>query len=308
MTDGIVTIDKVSKWYGQVIGLNEVSLELRPGVVGLLGPNGSGKSTLMKLITGQLRPDKGSVQVFGQAIWNNYPLYRRMGFCPEQDAFYERMTGKQFLVSLALLQGVGRSRAVSKAEEILERLFLSEAADKKIAGYSKGMRQRVKLGQALLHDPELLLLDEPLTGMDPFGRTKTIRLIRELGRQGKMVLVSSHILHEVELMTHEILLIHQGRILAEGNIHTIRELIDRHPHRIFLRCPEYRRLAARVLAFEDIISARLIPEEQALEVETRQPDRFYSRLPSFLEEHDFTVEELSSPDDNLQSVFEYLVK
>jgi ABC-2 type transport system ATP-binding protein len=308
MTGIIVSIDKVSKWYGQVIGLNEVSLELHPGVVGLLGPNGSGKSTLMKLITGQLRPDKGTVQVFGQSIWNNYPLYRRMGFCPEQDAFYERMTGKQFLVSLAMLQGLGRTLAVQKAEETLERLFLSEAADKKIAGYSKGMRQRVKLGQALLHDPELLLLDEPLTGMDPFGRTKTIRLIRELGKQGKMVLVSSHILHEVELMTNEILLIHQGRILAEGNIHTIRELIDQHPHRIFIRCTEYRRLAADILRFEDIVSARLIPEEGALEVETRQPDHFYSRLPAFLEERSYTVEELSSPDDNLHSVFEYLVK
>jgi len=308
MTVAFVTVEKVSKWYGQVIGLNEVSLELHPGVVGLLGPNGSGKSTLMKLITGQLRPDKGEVKVFGEPIWNNYPLYRRIGFCPEQDAFYERMTGRQFLISLALLQGLDPQPAAQKAAEVLERLFLSDAADKMIAGYSKGMRQRVKLGQALLHDPELLLLDEPLSGMDPFGRTKIIRLVRELGRQGKMVLVSSHILHEVEVMTNEILLIHQGRILAEGNVHTIRELIDQHPHRIFLRCSEYRRLASVMFQYEDVISARLIPEEQALEVETRQPDNFYGRLPAFLEKHGFAVEELSSPDDNLQSVFQYLVK
>ncbi len=308
MNAALVTVEKVSKWYGQVIGINEVSLELHPGVVGLLGPNGSGKSTLMKLVTGQLRPDKGEVKVFGETIWNNCRLYRRMGFCPEQDSFYERMTGRQFLTALSRLHGLSEKESTDKAAEILDRLFLTEAGDKKIAGYSKGMRQRVKLGQALMNDPELLLLDEPLTGMDPFGRTKTIRFIRELAKQGKMILVSSHILHEVEAMTNEILLMHQGRILAEGNVHAIRELIDKHPHRIFIRCRDYRSLATCLLGHEDVISARLLPEEGAVEVETCRPDQFYGRLPVLLEENRFVVEELTSPDDNLQSVFQYLVK
>jgi ABC-2 type transport system ATP-binding protein len=303
-----VEVRGVSKWYGQVIGLNDVSAAVKPGVCGLLGPNGAGKSTLMKLITGQLRPSKGEVLIFGEPIWNNYPLYRRIGFCPEQDSFYERMTGHQFLYCLSRLSGLSDAAAGQRAEQILRLVFLEEARNKKIAGYSKGMRQRIKLGQALIHDPELLILDEPLAGMDPFGRSKTIRLIRDLGKQGRTVIVSSHILHEVESMTNEILLIHQGRILAEGNVHQIRELIDEHPHRISIHCAQPRQLAAALIPFEDVLSMRVNGDGRVLEIETRQPDVFYSRLPEVLETSGVAVERMTSPDDNLQSVFQYLVK
>ena len=230
----IVTAEHVSKWYGQVIGLNDVSVSVPPGVTGLLGPNGAGKSTFMKLITGQLRPSKGSITVLGEPIWRNPKIYFQIGFCPEQDAFYERMTGLEWVRALVRLNGLSDKEATEAATRALTSVDLMDAADKKIGAYSKGMRQRVKMAQALVHDPQLLILDEPLSGMDPIGRRKTIRLIRDWGRAGKSIIVSSHILHEIESMTSNILLINNGRILAEGDVHQIRDLIDTHPHTCLL--------------------------------------------------------------------------
>jgi len=216
MADAIVAAEHLSKWYGQVIGLNDVTLTVPPGVTGLLGPNGAGKSTFMKIMTGQLKPSQGTITVFGEPIWGNPALYSRIGFCPEQDAFYDRMTGLEWVAALVRLNGVGEAEAGRLARRALELVELTDAADKKIGAYSKGMRQRVKMAQALVHDPELIVLDEPLSGMDPIVRRKTIRMIRDWGRQGKSIIVSSHILHEIEAMTANILLISQGRILAEG--------------------------------------------------------------------------------------------
>ena len=237
----IVTSEQLSKWYGQVIGLNDVTVTVPPGITGLLGPNGAGKSTFMKLITGQLKPSKGSVKVLGEPIWRNPKLYFRIGFCPEQDRFYERMTGLEWVTTLVRLNGYNEAAAKAAAERALTRVDLMEAANKKIGAYSKGMRQRVKLAQAIVHDPELIILDEPLSGMDPIGRRKTIRMIREWAKQGKSILVSSHILHEIESMTSNILLINNGRIVAEGNVHQIRELIDEHPHTVNIRAADPRR-------------------------------------------------------------------
>ena len=190
----------------------------------------------MKLITGQLAPSKGTITVLGEPIWRNPSLYFRIGFCPEQDAFYERMTGLEWVTALLRLNGLdehGRDRDGRRTRSSC--VDLTDAADKKIGAYSKGMRQRVKMAQALAHDPELLILDEPLSGMDPLARRKTIRLIKEWGRAGRSVIVSSHILHEIESMTSNILLINQGRILAEGNVHQIRDLIDEHPHTVYVQ-------------------------------------------------------------------------
>src|SRR5262245_50880708 len=220
----IITADHVSKWYGQVIGLNDITLTVPKGITGLLGPNGAGKSTLMKVVTGQLKPSKGNVSVLGEPIWDNPALYQRIGFCPEQDAFYERMTGAEWVAALLELTGLTDEDAAAAARHALEQVELSAAADKKIGAYSKGMRQRVKLAQAIAHDPELLILDEPLSGMDPLARRKTIRMIKEWARAGKSVIVSSHVLHEIESMTSNILLVNQGRIVAEGDIHQIRDL------------------------------------------------------------------------------------
>ena len=303
----IVRAEQLSKWYGQVIGLNDVSVSVPPGITGLLGPNGAGKSTFMKLVTGQLKPSKGAIRVFGEPIWGNPALYFRIGFCPEQDAFYERMTGLEWVTALVRLNGFDEAGARRAATAALEHVDLLDAADKKIGAYSKGMRQRVKLAQAIVHDPQLLILDEPLSGMDPIARRKTIRLVKDWARAGKSILVSSHILHEVEAMTANILLINNGRILAEGNVHQIRDLIDTHPHTVFIRAENPRMLARTILADDGVISLRFEPG--ALVVETARPDAFYARLTDLAASGEGgVIDEITSPDDNLQAVFRYLVK
>jgi ABC-2 type transport system ATP-binding protein len=304
---GVIVVDHLSKWYGQVIGLNDVTLSVPPGITGLLGPNGAGKSTLMKIMTGQLKPSQGTITVLGEPIWGNPALYARIGFCPEQDAFYERMTGLEWVTALVRLNGVDEAEADRLAKRALELVGLTDTAGKKIAAYSKGMRQRVKMAQALVHDPELIVLDEPLSGMDPIVRRKTIRMIREWGRQGKSIIVSSHILHEIEAMTGNILLISQGRILAEGDVHQIRDLIDEHPHTVYIRADQTRSLARQFLAYDDVLSLKF--EEDAVVVETGRPDVFYARLTALAASGELgTIHEVTSPDDNLQAVFEYLVK
>ncbi len=306
MSTSVVHADHVSKWYGQVIGVNDVSVDVPPGVTGLLGPNGAGKSTFMKLMTGQLKPSKGDMRVLGEPIWRNPSAYFRIGFCPEQDAFYDRMTGLEWVTALVGLNGLRESDAQAAATRALEAVDLLDAAGKKIGAYSKGMRQRVKLAQAIAHDPELLILDEPLSGMDPLARRKTIRCIRDWAREGKSIVVSSHILHEIEAMTSNILLINNGRILAEGNVHQIRELIDEHPHTVHVTSQQPRALARALLDMAHVINLKL--EAGAVEVQTARPDEFYAALTNLAASGEFAIDEVASPDDNLQAVFTYLVK
>jgi ABC-2 type transport system ATP-binding protein len=261
----------------------------------------------MKLLTGQLKPSKGSIRVLGEPVWGNPSLYFRMGFCPEQDAFYDRMTGMEWVAGLVRLNGLSEKEANDAATVALERVDLVEAGNKKIGSYSKGMRQRVKMAQALVHDPELLILDEPLSGMDPIARRRTIRLIKDWARAGKTIIVSSHILHEIEAMTSNILLINNGRILAEGDVHHIRELIDEHPHTVHVRAAEPRVLAREFLTRDDVLSLKL--EQDAIVVETSKPDGFYRYLTELAASgQGGDIAEVTSPDDNLQAVFKYLVK
>src|SRR3954449_3641379 len=276
VSEPIVTASHVSKWYGQVIGLNDVSVSVPPGVTGLLGPNGAGKSTFMKLITGQLRPSKGEITVLGEPIWRNPGVYFQIGFCPEQDAFYERMTGLEWVRALVRLNGLSDKEADEAAKKAITAVDLMEAGNKKIGAYSKGIPQPIKLAQALVHDPQLLILDEPLSGMDPIMRRKTIRLIKDWARAGKSILVSSHILHEIESMTSNILLIHNGRILAEGNVHQIRDLIDTHPHTVYIKANNPRALARQFLTDDNVLSLKFDPG--ALIIQTGSPDAFYARL------------------------------
>ncbi|PYR58850.1 MAG: hypothetical protein DMF85_09490 [Acidobacteria bacterium] len=285
----IITADHVSKWYGQVIGLNDVSVSVPSGVTGLLGPNGAGKSTFLGLCAGLLEPTSGDALVSGAEV------------------FYERMTGLEWITALVRLNGLDDAEAAASARHALDLVDLADAADKKIGAYSKGMRQRVKLAQSIVHDPQLLILDEPLGGMDPIARRKTIRLIREWARAGKSVVVSSHILHEIESMTSNILLINNGRILAEGDVHHIRDLIDEHPHTVYVRAADPRRLARQFLERDDVLSLKFEPD--AVVVETGKPDAFYARLTDMASSGEFgAIDEVTSPDDNLQAVFQYLVK
>ncbi len=303
----IVQADHLSKWYGQVSGLNDVTVSIPPGITGLLGPNGAGKSTFMKLMTGQLKPSQGVIRVLGTSLWDTPEAFSRVGFCPEQDAFYDRMTGLEWVTALVTLNGYTDRDAEAAARHALEMVELTDAAGKKIGAYSKGMRQRVKLAQALVHDPELLILDEPLTGMDPLQRRRTIRLVKDWAKRGRHVIVSSHILHEIEAMTSNILLITNGRILAEGNVHQIRELIDTHPHTVHVKAADPRAIAARVLHDDGV--TRIAFDDGSLTVETRQPDRFYQRLTDLAASGEAgAIAEVTSPDDNLQAVFSYLVR
>ncbi|MGE3507704.1 MAG: ABC transporter ATP-binding protein [Vicinamibacterales bacterium] len=303
----VIVAEHLSKWYGQVIGLNDVTLRVPPGITGLLGPNGAGKSTLMKLMTGQLKPSQGTVQVLGEPAWDNPRLYFRVGFCPEQDSFYERMTGRAWLQALLRLNGLDEAAAAAAATRALTAVDLLDVADRKVGAYSKGMRQRVKLAQAIAHDPELLILDEPLSGMDPLVRRRTIRLIREWARQGRSVLVSSHVLHEIEAMTSTVLLVNQGRIVAEGDVHHIRDLIDEHPHTVSIRAARTRELARAFLGLDHVISLRFAGDHVV--VQTSKPDAFYTRLTDIAATGECgDIQEVTSPDDNLQAVFDYLVK
>ena len=302
-----IVADHLSKWYGDVISLSDVTVAVPAGVTGLLGPNGAGKTTFLDIVSGQLKPSKGTVRVFGETVWRNPELFARIGICPEQDAFYERMTGLEWVTALVGLHGLDEAAARKAAGNALEMVGLTVAPNQKIGAYSRGMRQRVKLAQAVAHGPELLLLDEPLTGMDPLGRRSTIRLIRDWATAGKSILVSSHVLHEVEAMTSNVLLVNNGRIVAEGDVHDIRALIDEHPHQIRIRAENPRAVARELLAFDDVVSLRL--ESESVLLQTVRPEVFYTRLTEMAAAGvGGAIEEVTSPDDNLQAVFAYLVK
>jgi ABC-2 type transport system ATP-binding protein len=303
----VIETRKLSKWYGNVLGLSDVTLEIGPGITGLLGPNGAGKSTFLKLLTGQLKPSIGEAFVFGQRIRNSYALFSRIGFCPETDSFYEEMTGWEFLTSLLKLSGFSAPEIKTRAERALEIVELIKDKDRLIRGYSRGMRQRLKFAQSIAHDPEVIILDEPLTGLDPLGKRKLIRLIKGYREEGKSVIVSSHVLPEIEALTRMIILIHQGKIFAKGDIHYIRDLIESHPHMISIKCSDPRRLAAQILEGEYVLKVHLGADRRSLLVETNNRDQFFGRLQSLLVKDNVEVDEITSPDDNLQAVFDYLV-
>ncbi len=303
----VVAFDRVSKWYGNVIGLNKLTLRVPPGVTGLLGPTGAGKPTLHQVATGLLRPSQGTVHVLGHRAWNNPALTRHVGLCPEQDAFYEWMTGFDFLKTCARLTGLGPAAAREAAARALERVGMTPHRDRPVRGYSKGMRQRTKLAQALVHEPRVLFLDEPFTGTDPVARRDLLDVIRGLADAGHSVLVSSHVLYEVEALTSSVVLLHRGRLVAEGQVRQIRDLIDRHPHRIVLTCDDFRALAAKLVRWDDVEGVEVLRRERAVRVETLKPDAFYARLPSLSLEDGTAIREVYSEDDNLEAVFKYLV-
>jgi ABC-2 type transport system ATP-binding protein len=302
----VVEFEDVSKWYGNVIGVNKLTLRIPAGITGLLGPNGAGKSTLLQLATGQLYPSQGSVRVLGQEVWNHPALNRQIGLCPEQDAFYEWMTGWEFVHTCARLGGLSRAQARDATQRVLDAVGMTPHRNRAIRGYSKGMRQRTKLAQALVHEPQVLFLDEPLTGTDPMARRDLMDIIERLGEQQKSVLVSSHVLHEVQSLTPSIVLLNRGRLVAEGHVRQIRDLIDKHPHHIVLVCDGYRKLAARLVARNDVEGVRVLPQEKSIVVETHSPDAFYASLPE-LSLAEVAIQEVYSDDDNLESVFKYLV-
>ena len=301
-----VVIDKCSKWYGQVIGINEVSLAIDGGVTGILGPNGAGKSTLFKLLMGRLKPSSGNVRLFGVDPWESTAPYRRVGYVAETEKLYDWMTGHDFVSTLARLHGMTREEASDRASHVLEFVGLADVQNKEIGKYSKGMRQRVKIAHALVHDPDLIILDEPLHGCDPIARTSIMSVIRDLGTQGKTVLVSSHILDEIERITEQIVILHNGRLLALGNLHAIRDLLDKHPHRILIRTENPRKLAEYFVPEAPVYGVRFA-EEGALEVLTNDLSAAHSVLPRVIVESGLKITSIENPDDNLEALLGYLV-
>jgi len=303
---GVVEALGVAKWYGEVLGLNGFTASFGPGITGLVGPNGAGKSTLFKLLIGQLRADGGELRLLGEDPWNNVPLKRRIGYCPETNQLYGWMTGARFVETLLRLDGFPTSEARRRAAEALDLVGLTSARDRPLRTYSRGMRQRAKLAQALAHGPEALILDEPLSGADPVARVQILRTIGDFARQGGHVLMSTHVLYEIERITSNIVLIHNGKAIASGDLHAIRALIDKHPHAVRIVTPRPRDLARALAGTGHVVSLE-IPAEDVLLVRTRQPDAFYRELPEVVVDHGIEVRGLESPDDSLEAVFRYLV-
>lgn len=307
--EDVVYGENLTKTYGLVIGVNQLYIRIKPGITGLLGPNGAGKSTTLKMICGEIKPTTGFVKLFGQDVWDNVELKRRIGYAPEHDSIYPWMSAKQFVTSLGKLNGLEGNNLAESVDRVLKRVGLKKVENRKLRGFSKGMRQRIKLAQALVHDPEFLILDEPLNGLDPVGRVEMINLIHELGDEGKSILVSSHILHEVERMADQIVVIHQGRRLAEGKIHDIREMINDVPHTIKTVVDKPRELSKILIGLDYVSSIKLVKKDgqEDIHVRTDNPEYFYANITGILLHYNVQLNHLSSLDDDLESVFHYLV-
>ncbi len=305
--DQLIIFDDVSKFYGEILGVNRVNLQIAPGITSLVGPNGAGKSTLMNLMTGLLRPTKGSISLLGIPTDNPEVLFRRVGYCTQFDSFPRGVTGREFIDSFLYVHGYDRKTTNELTEIALERVNLLDAADRKVAAYSKGMRQRIRLGQSIAHQPVVLILDEPLNGLDPMVRAETIALFRKLASEGLHLIISSHILHEVDMMSDRVVLINNGYIVAEGNIHGVRDEMQEHPMQILIRCDDPSKLAAHVFAQDHVVEARLHDDRGGLFVKTRDADRFYLLLNEVASSGEVNIESVAPVDDDLSAVYQYLI-
>lgn len=303
----LIIFDNVSKFYGEILGVNRVNLQIAPGITSLVGPNGAGKSTLMNLMTGLLRPTRGSVTLLGIPTDNPERLFRKVGYCTQFDSFPRGVTGREFVNSYLYVHGYDQKRANELTQVALERVNLVEAADRKVAAYSKGMRQRIRLAQAIAHQPSVLILDEPLNGLDPMVRAETIALFRKLAAEGLHLVISSHILHEVDTMSDRVVLVNNGYIVAEGNIHGVRDEMEEHPMQILIRCDQPAKLAAYVFAQNHVVEARLHEDRRGLFVRTRDADGFYLLLNQAVSEGEVNVESVAPVDDDMSAVYQYLI-
>ncbi len=302
-----ILLDDVSKFYGEILGVNRINLSIGSGITSLVGPNGAGKSTLMNLMTGLLRPTRGNISVVGIPTDQPEELFRKVGYCTQFDSFPRGVTGREFIKSFLLVHGYDSGKAAKLTTTALERVNLLDAADRKVAAYSKGMRQRIRLAQAIAHQPEVLILDEPLNGLDPMVRAETIAMFRTLAADGLYVIISSHILHEVDMMSDRVVLINNGYILAEGNIHGVRDEMEEHPMQILIRCDKPAKLASRVFDQDNVVEARLHEDRLGLFVRTRDADRFYLLLNRAVAEGEINIESVAPMDDDLSAVYGYLI-
>lgn len=292
-TEVPIMMRQVSKWYGPVIGLNEVSLRVERGIVGLLGPNGAGKSTLMKLLTGQLKPNLGSIQIFGASV-RSVAARRKLGYAPDVDAYYEEMTGKQFVEVMLRLAGYSGSQSRQLCASALEIVGMSgDRAHKVLRGCSKGMRQRIKLAQAIAHDPQLLILDEPLSGLDPVGRRELCQLFNELAGHGKTLLVSSHVLEEIEQITDSVILVGGGRVLSQGSWGEVSSFLNDLPQQIWLGSDRIREFAGQLLQWPGVIEVNFRGDQQCV-LTTRDPGGLCQEVGRLVRQHGYRLSLLQS--------------
>jgi ABC-2 type transport system ATP-binding protein len=302
-----IVLEDVSKFYGEILGVNRINLSISPGITSLVGPNGSGKTTLMNLMTGLIQPTRGRISILGVSPGNPEELFRYVGYCTQFDSFPRGLTGLEFIRSFLAIHGFGRRDAGELAMKALDRVGLVEAANIKVAAYSKGMRQRVRLAQAIAHQPSVMILDEPLNGLDPLARAETIRLFRQLAAEGLHLILSSHILHELDLMSDQVVLLNNGYVVAEGNIHGVRSEIEEHPMQILVRCDSPSTLAARVFEQDSVVEAKIHKDKLGLFVKTRDPDAFYLLLNRIVVEDKLDIKLVAPADDDLNAVYQYLI-
>jgi len=306
VSEGRIIFDNVSRFYGEVLGVNRVTLSIPPGITSLVGPNGSGKTTLMNLMSGLVRPTQGKIEVLGIRPTQPERLFRVLGYSTQFDSYVRGLTGFQFVYSFLRLFGYSSKQCRELATKAIDLVRMGDAADRKVAGYSKGMRQRIKLAQAISHDPKVLVLDEPLNGLDPLVRAETISLFREFAAQGRHVIVSSHVLHEVDLISDQVILLSNGYVVAEGKIHGVRSEIEEHPMQILVRCDRPGALASQVFAEDHVVEAKVVDDGAGLLVKTRDPDRFYRALNRIVM-GGIRIEGVAPTDDNVNSVYDYLI-
>jgi ABC-2 type transport system ATP-binding protein len=306
-SEQMIVFDDVSKFYGEILGVNRVNLSIAPGITSLVGPNGSGKTTLMNLMTGLLRPTRGKIRILGISPNEPERLFRELGYCSQFDSFPKGMTGFEFTRAFLGVHGYRHREANMLAWRALERVGLTDAAHRSVAGYSKGMRQRVRLAQAIAHQPVVMILDEPLNGLDPMARAEVIRLFRQLADEGLHLIISSHILHEVDMMSDRVVLLNNGYVVAEGEIHGVRDEMEEHPMQILIRCDRPAMLAARVFDQDSVVEARLHDDRRGLFVKTRDADNFYLLLNRIILENELHIESVAPVDDDLSAVYQYLI-
>jgi len=302
-----IVFENVSKFYGDVLGVNRVNLSVPPGVTSLVGPNGSGKTTLMNLMTGLVRPTQGHVSVLGMTIDDPEELFRHIGYCTQFDSFPKGVTGYEFIYQSLKLRGIITNEAHRLTKEAIDRVNLWEAAHRKVAGYSKGMRQRIRLAQSIAHHPTVLVLDEPLNGLDPMVRAETIALFEGLGKEGLHVIISSHVLHEVDKISDQVVLMSYGYVVAEGQIHGVRSEVKEHPMQILVRCSRPNQLASRLFSQDHVVEAKLNSDGKGVLVRTQNADEFYLLLNRIVLEEELSLEAVSPADDDVNSVYQYLI-
>lgn len=307
VSEHTIVFEDVSKFYGEILGINRVNLSIEPGITSLVGPNGSGKTTLMNLMAGLLRPTRGHIKILGLSTNQPEQLFHKVGYCAQFDSFPRGLTGYEFIRSFLAVHGYTSKECQDLAWKALHRVDLLDAAHRKVAAYSKGMRQRVRLAQAIAHSPDVMILDEPLNGLDPMARAETIRLFRQLASEGLHLIISSHILHEVDMMSDTVVLLNNGYVVAEGEIHGVRSEMEEHPMQILIRCDRPSVLASRVFEQDSVVEARIHEDRQGLFVKTRDADTFYLLLNKIVLEGELNIESVAPVDDDLNAVYQYLI-